>query len=147
MTSMAPTTSASTRGGVPTLSQAPSQPPNAALATRGTVGAVGVDDAVVPTMIPTASGVPIASKWTSAADIQAASRQINYATLDAEERRAQDKWAKEKASEFAPCPANWLWSRHKTRELSGPSPLSSSCLFLLPAYFRLQPRYRISFLL
>ncbi|KAK7954035.1 hypothetical protein PG996_014921 [Apiospora saccharicola] len=69
-----------------------------------------------PTMIPTDSGMPIASKYTSQADIAAATRQANYSTLGEEERRKQDKWAKQKADEFAPCPMNFMWERHPTRE-------------------------------
>ncbi|KAK8038221.1 hypothetical protein PG994_014988 [Apiospora phragmitis] len=68
-----------------------------------------------PTMIPTASGVPLPSRWTSEVDIKAATRQVNYAKLGEEERRLQDKWAKKKADEFAPCPANYAWMRHETR--------------------------------
>lgn len=74
-----------------------------------------------PTMIPTASGVPIATKYTSQADIAAATRQANYSTLGEEERRKQDKWAKGKADQFAPCPMSYMWERHATRE--SPFPL------------------------
>ncbi|KAK7966780.1 uncharacterized protein PG986_001057 [Apiospora aurea] len=85
------------------------------------------DPQAAPTMIPTASGVPVASRWTSKADIAAATRQVNYAQLGREEKRVQDKWAKEKADQFAPCPANWPWMRHETRELPlPPFPLPAS---------------------
>ncbi|KAK8111158.1 uncharacterized protein PG998_007615 [Apiospora kogelbergensis] len=113
-------------GGASTLAQTPSQPSTSTLLARcGTEipppqTAPGVDPTAAPTIIPTASGVPIASKWTSAADIEAATRQANYATLGAEERRRQDRWAKRKADEFAPCPANFAWTRHDTRKLFVP---------------------------
>ncbi|KAK6834713.1 hypothetical protein PG987_009407 [Apiospora arundinis] len=123
--SRAPTAAAAanTRGsfaGVPVV------PPTAAVArptttssSMATVVPVGaaadVDDTATPaTIISTAAGVPIASKWTSTADIEAATRQVNYEMLGAEERRMQDKWAKKKADEFAPCPMNFAWMRHET---------------------------------
>lgn len=89
--------------------------PKSAMTNRG----LDIDPAeagVAPTMIPTASGVPIASKYTSQADIAAATRQANYSTLGEEERRRQDRWAKAKADQFAPCPMNYMWERHVTRE-------------------------------
>ncbi|KAK8002720.1 P-loop containing nucleoside triphosphate hydrolase protein [Apiospora arundinis] len=116
--SRAPTAAAAnTRGsfaGVPVVPPTPSS--SSSMATVVPVGVgTDVDDTAAPaTIISTAAGVPIASKWTSTADIEAATRQVNYEMLGAEERRMQDKWAKKKADEFAPCPMNFAWMRHET---------------------------------
>ncbi|KAK8034336.1 hypothetical protein PG993_009331 [Apiospora rasikravindrae] len=66
------------------------------------------------TMIPTASGVAVSSKWTSKADLAAATRQVNYAQLGEEERTMQEEWAQQKVAEFAPCPRGFAWRRHET---------------------------------
>lgn len=65
-------------------------------------------------IIPTSRGGTLKSIYTAPEDLAAASRQTMYDSLREEERILQDKWAKRKADQMAPCPADLLWVRHAT---------------------------------
>jgi hypothetical protein len=60
----------------------------------------------------TIAGAPaLESVYQSQDDLHYARLQTIYKTLTPAQRQAQDKWAKKKASEFAPCPFNFPWVR------------------------------------
>jgi hypothetical protein len=93
--------------------------PTALLGTIPESGAITITASAYsrPTsVVPTGRlrGTVLRSVYTAASDLEAASRQTMYDSLREEERILQDKWAKRKADEMAPCPADLLWVRHAT---------------------------------